>query len=134
MPDDIQPKDKAKAEEIAEANKRERRDALNEIFDRYVEVIGKVSEASALLVQVVEKIVALDKLIRKFDSSGDTKLFRQQDSGDLRLAHNLRVKVIMGIAFPARQHLDRLIVLMKARASSREDMLAEDERRKPVFE
>jgi len=124
MPDVVQSKDKSRAKAIAEANRRERRDALENIFNKYLEIAAKVSEASVLLGQAVEKIVALDKEIRQQDMSGD-----------LRLAHRLRVKVILGVVFPARQHLDRLVSRMKACASERDDTLADsDKRAQPVFE
>ena len=124
MPNVIaQPRDKAQTEAAVEARKREERDALNDVFDKYSEIVAKVSEASTSLGQAIEKIVTLDRAIRHQDSSGD-----------LMLARKLRVKVILGTVFPARQHMDRLVARMKAVASSREDVLADAERSKPAFE
>lgn len=123
MPDVVQPRDKARAEAVIEANRRERRDALGNLFDKYVEISSKVSEVSVLLGQIMEKVMMLDREIKQQDAMGD-----------LRLAHRLRVKVILGVVFPARQHLDRLVARMKSCASERDDTLAEAERPKPVFE
>jgi hypothetical protein len=121
MPDVVKPRDEIQAKALIEARMRRDRDAVNDVFNKYLEIASKVSDASVALGQAIEKIIVLDRMLRQHDNPG-------------ALARMLRVKVIMGVVFPARQHLDRLVARMKACASARNDVLADVVREKPVFE
>ena len=109
--------------DLAEARKREALNALNEIFNGYDELIFQISDVSVSLGKIVEKIVVLDKAMKQLDPSGDMMLSRR-----------LRMKVILGIVFPARQHLDRLSTRMKACISNKGDLIVDFERPETTFE
>jgi hypothetical protein len=98
-------------------------EALKRVFAAYSEVIGKIAEASASLKQASEKIVAVNKAIQAADHLGG-----------LNLTRKLRIKIVLGVVFPAHQHLDRLLARMKACASSKDDILSEVDRPRPAFE
>jgi len=122
MPNDVRPEDKAKAEAKIEARKREDREALNDILDKYSAIVSKLSEASTMIGQIIDQFAALDRLIR------------QHDTTSLMLGHRLRIKVILGVVFPARQQIDRVVMRMKTCVARRNDMLADIERSTPAFE
>ncbi len=110
---------------IKEARESEKYDeeALKRVFVAYSEVMGKIAEASTSLKQASEKIVAVNKEIQAADYIGS-----------LNLARKLRIKIVLGVVFPAHQHLDRLLARMRACASSRDDVLSEVDRPGPAFE
>lgn len=98
-------------------------DDIENVFSIYSDMISKISEASSSINNIFEKLSELEKAIRRADPSGD-----------LRLPHILRIRVVLSIVLPARQHLDRLMTRMKTCASMREDVIADAKRQKPTFE
>jgi hypothetical protein len=108
--------------EVSELKKYDEED-IEHVFATYLEAMGKIAEASASLKQASEKIAIVNKAIRDVDYQGD-----------LNLTRKLRMKIVFGIVFPACQHLDRLLVRMKACASLKDDTLSEINRPGPAFE
>ncbi len=96
---------------------------IDAVYDKYAAVSKKLSEASAVLGQAIEMIVALDREIRRCDPSN--KLIMPQ---------RLRMKVVLGAVFPVRQHIDRLITRMAALAATREAVVSDASRPDPTFE
>ncbi len=96
---------------------------IDAIYDKYLAIVGKMLEISTVLGQVIDLLLSLDREIKKCDPSSR-----------LMIAQRLRMKIILGVVFPMRQYLERLIVRMNACASSRESTMSDAERPEPIFE
>lgn len=93
-------------------------DNMEKFFDTYSDILSKITDASFAIGVAIDKTTQLYKMIHDDDRSE-------------LLKRRLHIKLILGILFPARKHLDRLIIRMRTCISDKDGIA--DETKQPTF-